>query len=252
MGHLGYIADYSVARDVLADCKCQLAGGIPEFLGFQYLPESYCILVYVRDLDTYGRLARDRRFYTHSLRRKTKCDIVLKSPYFRYLNACSRLELVTCDRRSSAYVAYFHFNAEALECVYYGLCLVVHLLYRIRTVGAYIGRGKQVDTRKYVQRSLVLDRCRGSFLFNSFRRSSLSLFGKILRSLIDKSIKAVIHRISRRKLVPEVWIIDEYRHIKGIVIGYLRFARKRNVHDKAVLIGDAASYSRLFRLSDRL
>ena len=117
MRHLRKVCADGVARNILAEDNIELALGVLELRGFDYLAHIDHRTQLVGHLDAYRRLVRNRRFDSYSRRGKAQCDIIRKVCYLIYSDARVRLKLISCDGRTAAYLSYLCVDIEAFERV---------------------------------------------------------------------------------------------------------------------------------------
>ena len=247
MWHLGNIAHYGVACDVLAHCERQLALGALELGGSQYLTDSNRILVDVGDFYAHYRLSGNRCFDTHALCGKVKGDIVLKSLDLGDFNTCARLYLVTGYRRATENVADLYLNAETLKCVNDSICLLTHFLCSLGTVGTNVRQRQQVKSGENV------------YLLGNFPRLIINKFpccGSVtlcllLSCLIYEHIQFIVsigfllaanvflHRLGKHRFISH-HTLQRRQRLRLRENRCALLAGKRYIEDKSVLIGNSS------------
>ena len=113
--HPGDIRHDCLAAQISADGKRELALGIPEFLGFQDIPQGDDGGVPVGHFDPDGGFPGDRRLDPDIDRRQAELDVIGKAYDLAHLDALFGLKLISCDGRSLADIGDRNIDAECPE-----------------------------------------------------------------------------------------------------------------------------------------
>ena len=115
MGHLRDIRDRDLSCNILPDAKRDPGSVCLKLLGFHQFPERYHHILLVRDLDADRCFSRNRRFDTDIRRRQIELNVVRQIYDLADLHAHFRLNLITSDRRTAAYIRNRNIHAEVLQ-----------------------------------------------------------------------------------------------------------------------------------------
>ena len=115
MRHLGNIRHHRLAADVLTYGESQLRFRGLEFLGLYQIAQHNRMIFLIGDFDTHRGLARNRRLDTDIGSRQIQLDIIRQINDAADFHAHFRLQFISGNRRTAAYVSHSDIHAEIMK-----------------------------------------------------------------------------------------------------------------------------------------
>ena len=173
MRHLGNICHNYLARNIFSHRKSKLGGKFIKLLRFKQIAQCNRSTLLVGYLDSNGRLAGDRRFYSDIHGCQIQFDIIRKSHNFRHFHSLFRLQLIPGHTWSLADIRNRNSYSKSSKCL-----LKVHRRLLQFTCGVTSGRFPLLQQR-YGREHIFFRYCPllAHRIFREFRSFTSFLWG---------------------------------------------------------------------------
>ena len=152
MGHALHIGYDSISCNVLSDSKGDLGLGRLEFFGIDDLTQGHHVDLVIFHFDSYGCLARNRRFDADALGFQVQGDIICQIDNALYLYSYVWMDLIACYSRTLGHLHHLGVNVEVLKRLFQLPGFRLKPCTDSGPVFRSLSFVQQIDRRKFVSR----------------------------------------------------------------------------------------------------